>query len=534
MQHADTSASVRVVRRRAVFIALALACLTALPAAAWSAPQPDASPAPAPDAAPRPQTPQPTYTPPEPTYTPPEQTYTPPPPSRPRGPTPADPGTAGADLVTASGARLAAPTPKPQAEPEQAATPEPATAPAPESTPAPTATVETPPATEPAAPVDTGSAPPASVPETPVASVAETPVASTPAPASAPPPQPVAEKGGTSIPVDGAGLLVALLACGVVLAVRAFRHGQRRLAIPLAAFCGAYLVVVGGVFAGVANATPVPDFEATPGDGEVLLTWTPVETGTVRVLASTTPLTNCQDASARVVPLMTEASALDSALQNGVTMHYAACVGGEAVADSTTSATPTSGVDGEAPPPVKGLRVNSENARVRVRWTPPAVEDLAEVVVVRRLGARAPSSPKDGTVVYRGLARTVTDFPVSPRARVWYAAFALDDDDNVSTPVTGSLPRFDPPLYAPLDGAVIRNTQLFRWRRVAGASYYNVQIWRGAAAKKVVSTWTNAPTYVLRRKLAKGRYSWYVFPGFGPRSLARYGALLGSGTFVVR
>jgi len=288
------------------------------------------------------------------------------------------------------------------------------------------------------------------------------------------------------------------------------------------------------VFAGVANATTVPDFEATPGDGEVLLTWTPVEAGTVRVLASTTPLTNCQDASARVVPMMTEASALDGPLENGVTIHYAACVGGEAVADSTTSATPSAGVDGDAPPPVTGLRVNSENARVRVRWTPPAVEDLAEVVVVRRLGARAPRTPTDGTVVYRGLARTVTDFPVSPRARVWYAAFAMDDDENVSTAVTGSLPRFDPPLYAPLDGAVVRNTQLFRWRKVQGASYYNVQIWKGAAARKVVSTWTNTPSYVLRRKLAKGRYSWYVFPGFGPRSLARYGALLGSGTFVVR
>jgi len=512
--------------------------MVALPAVAWSAPQPDASPAPSPDAAPRPQTPAPTYTPPAPTYTPPEQTYTPPPPSRPRGPTPADPGTAGADLVSASGARLAAPAPKPQAEPEQVATPEPATAPepAPESTPAPTATAETPPASEPAAPVDTASGPPASAPETPVASIPETPIASTPAPQ--PSPTPAAQSTGSGdesgIPIDGAGLLVALLACGIALAVRAFRHGQRRLAIPLAAFCALYLVVVGGVFAGVANATPVPDFEAVPGDGEVLLTWTPLETGTVRVLASTAPLTNCQDPAARVVPMMTEASALDGPLENDVTVHYDACVGGEAVADSTTSATPTAGVDGEAPPPVAGLRVNSENARVRVRWTPPSVDDLAEVVVVRRFGARPPRTPKDGTVVYRGLARTATDFPVSPRARVWYAAFAMDDDENVSTAVTGSLARFDPPLYAPLDGAVIRSTQLFRWRKVQGASYYNVQIWKGAAAKKVVSTWTNTPSYVLRRKLAKGRYSWYVFPGFGARSLARYGALLGSGTFVVR
>ena len=136
--------------------------------------------------------------------------------------------------------------------------------------------------------------------------------------------------------------------------------------------------------------------------------------------------------------------------------------------------------------------------------------------------------------MYRGLARTATDFPVSPRARVWYAAFALDDDDNVST--AGDR------LAAALRPAALRAARRRRdppaRSSSAGARCGRVVLQRadleGAAAKKVVSTWTNTPSYVLRRKLAKGRYSWYVFPGFGPRSLARYGALLGSGTFVVR
>ena len=137
-------------------------------------------------------------------------------------------------------------------------------------------------------------------------------------------------------------------------------------------------------------------------------------------------------------------------------------------------------------------------------------------------------------MVYRGLGTTTTDFPVSPRARVWYAAFAIDDDENVSTPATGSLPRFDPPLYGPRDGATVGRTALFRWRPVSTASYYNIQIWKGAASRKVISTWVAKPTYVLRQRLAPGRYTWYVFPGFGARSLARYGALVGSATFVVR
>ncbi len=317
--------------------------------------------------------------------------------------------------------------------------------------------------------------------------MAETPVASTPAPASAPPPQPAAEKGGSSIlPIDGAR--PAGRAPGLRRRARRPRLPPRPA--PPGDPAGRVLRrLPGGRRRRVrrrrqrhAGARLRGDCPAT---ARSCSTWTPVETrhrARARVHHAAHQLPGrlgarraADDRGERAGQRAAERR--DDALRRVHRRRGASPT-------RHTSATPTAGVDGEAPPPVKGLRVNAENARVRVRWTPPAVEDLAEVVVVRRLGARAPTRPKDGTVVYRGLARTVTDFPVSPRARVWYAAFALDDDDNVSTPVTGSLPRFDPPLYAPLDGAVIRNTQLFRWRRVAGASYYNVQIWRGAAAQE--------------------------------------------------
>ena len=53
--------------------------------------------------------------------------------------------------------------------------------------------------------------------------------------------------------------------------------------------------------------------------------------------------------------------------------------------------------------------------------------------------------------------------------------------------------------------------------------------------------WTVA-TYVLKQKwkylrkryaLTPGVYTWYVWPGFGPRSAAEYGQLVGSSTFTV-
>jgi hypothetical protein len=73
---------------------------------------------------------------------------------------------------------------------------------------------------------------------------------------------------------------------------------------------------------------------------------------------------------------------------------------------------------------------------------------------------------------------------------------------------------------------------VLRWRAVRRASYYNVQVWRGSR-RKVVTAWPRGTSYRVRR-LRPGRYTWYVYPGFGGRAAARYGRLLGTGTFVVR
>jgi hypothetical protein len=35
------------------------------------------------------------------------------------------------------------------------------------------------------------------------------------------------------------------------------------------------------------------------------------------------------------------------------------------------------------------------------------------------------------------------------------------------------------------------------------------------------------------RRLERGTYTWYVWPGRGARKLGRYGALLGKSSFVV-
>ena len=83
-----------------------------------------------------------------------------------------------------------------------------------------------------------------------------------------------------------------------------------------------------------------------------------------------------------------------------------------------------------------------------------------------------------------------------------------------------------------------------------GAAYYNVQLGYlsgGGQAKavkgvKILSAWPTVASYTLKPswryhgrtyKLAAGRYRWYVWPGYGPRSAHRYGRLLTKGVVTV-
>ena len=96
-------------------------------------------------------------------------------------------------------------------------------------------------------------------------------------------------------------------------------------------------------------------------------------------------------------------------------------------------------------------------------------------------------------------------------------------------------------LRSPRNGQVVRSAPVLRWTPVRKATFYNVQLYyRGA---KVLSAWPQRARQALKRQwsysgraygLGKGVYSWYVWPGFGPRAKGRYGQLLGQGSFRVR
>ena len=95
-------------------------------------------------------------------------------------------------------------------------------------------------------------------------------------------------------------------------------------------------------------------------------------------------------------------------------------------------------------------------------------------------------------------------------------------------------------LVSPKAGTKVTSPPLLRWAPVPGATYYNVQLYVGKA--KVLSAWptrsqmklARAWTYgSVKRKLAVGTYTWYVWPGFGARADVKYGKLRGKSSFVV-
>lgn len=181
------------------------------------------------------------------------------------------------------------------------------------------------------------------------------------------------------------------------------------------------------------------------------------------------------------------------------------------------------------PPALSGLAAVPGNRAVSLGWKQSA--DAASVVVTRRAGSGAAS------MVYRGPRAGFVDRGLRNGLRYRYTVTALDEAGNAATATASTVVRA---LTSPADGARVKTPPVLRWYAAPGASYYNVQIFKGRT--KVLSTWPVTTKLALGRswqyrgrafKLEPGRYRWYVWPGVGARKLGKYGQLLGGSTFVV-
>jgi hypothetical protein len=185
----------------------------------------------------------------------------------------------------------------------------------------------------------------------------------------------------------------------------------------------------------------------------------------------------------------------------------------------------------DTPPKLTGVSVTSGNGTATLHWA--ASPDNASITVERTPGPNG----KKGATVYKGDASSFTDPKLRNGDRYRYELSATDEAGNVARATAIAEPRA---LTSPAQGQTVRQPPLLRWSKVAGADYYNVQLF--AAGHKVLSIWPVGAKLKLPRSwtyrghthtLGKGRYRWYVWPGFGPRDAAKYGKLLGAGVFKV-
>jgi hypothetical protein len=184
-------------------------------------------------------------------------------------------------------------------------------------------------------------------------------------------------------------------------------------------------------------------------------------------------------------------------------------------------------------PSLSGLRTRAGRRSVDLLWK--ISSDTQSVEIVRAPGRNGAAS----TLIFRGRASTYRDRGLVVGRKYRYRVTAFDPARNASVRTIDFVGRGA--LLSPGPGQRITPSAPPRlsWIRVRGASYYNLQVLRGG---KILSAWPSRTSYQLRRTwlyrgqrfwLRPGVYHWYVWPGFGRISAARYGRLLGSSTFVV-
>jgi hypothetical protein len=187
----------------------------------------------------------------------------------------------------------------------------------------------------------------------------------------------------------------------------------------------------------------------------------------------------------------------------------------------------------DATPPTLTASATTGDRTVQLSWqTSSDLDPLASVTVTR--------SPGGGTV-YSGNATGYTDTKVSDGIAYRYTITAIDVAGNAATQSVVATPAAR--LLQPVANANVMKSPppTLTWTPIRRATYYNVQLYHGGG--QVLSMWPARASLELPRKwrfkghtyrLKPGVYRWFVWPGFGKRSAARYGHRIGAGTFVVR
>jgi hypothetical protein len=191
-------------------------------------------------------------------------------------------------------------------------------------------------------------------------------------------------------------------------------------------------------------------------------------------------------------------------------------------------------IDTAPPASVGAFRTRSGDGKVKLSWTHPV--DLGfDHVLVSRKRAGGSSWKKIGI---RRDASTLVDSTPSNEVRYVYGIRSVDKAGNVSAMSTaGARPS---KILSPQFDAIVGSPPLIDWVASLHASYYNLQLWRNG--KKILSVWPVRSAFRVRSSwsfngrhfsLSSDAYRVFVWPGFGPKSAANYGSLLGWSQFSV-
>jgi hypothetical protein len=174
------------------------------------------------------------------------------------------------------------------------------------------------------------------------------------------------------------------------------------------------------------------------------------------------------------------------------------------------------------PPTLLFPRFRIRDGVASLRWS---IGNGGQQVVVRRTpGTKGPGP----SVVYRGTGSSFRQRGLRTGVRYRYLVTAYDQAGN--TVRAERRVRAESSLR-PTPGSRAKLPLMLSWAPSAGASYYNVQVYRNG--RKLLTRWP-ARSWLRVGSLGPGTYRWYVWPGLGARARNSYGPLLGSSTFVVR
>jgi len=183
----------------------------------------------------------------------------------------------------------------------------------------------------------------------------------------------------------------------------------------------------------------------------------------------------------------------------------------------------------DATPPSLTATATAGDQNVSLTWqTGGDIAPIASIIVTR-----------GGDAVYRGNGSGFDDTHLTNGSHYTYTITAQDAAGNTATRTIAATPSER--LVAPAANAHVTAPPALSWTAVPGATYYNVQLYRSDPTK-LLSTWPARASLQLRHtwrfdgrryRLKPGKYRWYVWPGYGKRKAARYGHMIGSGTFVV-